>query len=110
MAGKYDFIIEQGATFGLMLTWKDESDTPIDLTGYTARLKAMCGEQEVLSLTNGESIALGGAEGTIQLSLSAERTAALAFNSATYDLELVQGEYVKRLLQGVVVLSPEYTT
>jgi hypothetical protein len=37
-AGKYSFVIEQGATLNLQVDWTDESGSPIDLTGYHARI------------------------------------------------------------------------
>ena len=39
-AGELDLYIEQGATYRKTLTWKTGSPaTPVDLTGYTARLQ-----------------------------------------------------------------------
>ena len=34
-AGRYDFIIEQGATFSRQVTWQDENGVGINLAGYT---------------------------------------------------------------------------
>ena len=39
MAAVYDITIEQGATFRLSLVWKDSSNVPVNLTGYTARMQ-----------------------------------------------------------------------
>ncbi len=38
-AGKYSFLIEQGATLSFELQYKDSAGTPIDLTGYIARMQ-----------------------------------------------------------------------
>ena len=35
-AGYHHFVIEQGATFGQVLTLKDSSGTVVNLTGYSA--------------------------------------------------------------------------
>lgn len=110
-AGKYDFTIEQGATFRRTLTWKDQDGNPINLTGASARLKAKKSNGvELFSLTDTDGITLGGTNGTIALYLSDEATAELDFDSARYDLEIVSpsGE-VTRLVRGTVTLQPEET-
>ena len=38
-AGKYSFVIEQGATFTIQLDYKDNTGTPIDLTGYSGKMQ-----------------------------------------------------------------------
>lgn len=111
-AGQHNFIIEQGTTFNPVLTWKDSSGTPIDLSGYTARmqLREYLESSTVvaeLSTENG-GIALGGVAGTITLFISATNTANLT-ESGVYDLEMVQGAVVTRLLEGAFILSKEVT-
>lgn len=114
MAGRYNIIIEQGATFSRVLTWRDAQGALIDLSGYTARMQARAGHtaQSVLvSLTteNGR-IALGGAAGTVTLTIAAADTALLPSGSYVYDLELVSaGGVVTRLLEGCCQVSPEVT-
>lgn len=112
MAGNYDITIEQGATFSLPITWKDSVGALINLTGYTARMKVKdSAGATVISLTEADGIALGGALGTITLSRSAALTTAYTFTRGTYDLELVSGAgVVTRLLEGQVVVKPEVTT
>lgn len=110
--GKYNFTIEQGSSFSKVLTWLAEG-VAVNVTGYTARLKVRNASSgaELLSMTteNGK-IALGGAAGTITLTLTAAETALLAFTVAPYDLELVSsGGLVRRLFQGHITVSPEQT-
>ena len=111
--GNYDITIYQGATFSQVLTWKDGNDALVNLTGYTARMMARTsvdGATPFLTLTteNG-GIALGGAAGTITLSVNAAGTAALT-QSGVYDLELVSTSgLVTRLLQGSLFISREVT-
>jgi hypothetical protein len=111
-AGTLGFTIEQGATFNLVLTWQVNS-TPVNLTGYTARLQARVDIEEtetILSMTTGAGITLGGAAGTITLSQTAIQTAVLPAGSYIYDLELVSGAgVVTRLVQGDLLISPEVT-
>lgn len=57
------------------------------------------------------ALVLGGAAGTIDLTLSDETTAALTFTTGFYDMELehlTSGE-VTRLLKGMVTVDPEVT-
>ena len=114
-AGIHHISIEQGATFTQVMTWKI-SDVVVNLTGYTARLKARStvGSRNVpsISLTSaaGGDITLGGAAGTITISLSATETAALNPGKYTYDLELQSsGGVVTRLLKGNLTVVAEVT-
>lgn len=112
MAGSYNFTIEQGATFNLLMTWKIDG-TAVNLTGYTARLQARVDVDEtdtILSLTTGAGITLGGVAGTITLDQTATQTAALLTGEYVYDLELQSsGGIVTRLLQGELNISAEVT-
>jgi hypothetical protein len=112
MAGSYNFTIEQGATFNLLMTWRIDN-VPVNLTGYTARLQARIDVDEtdtILSLTTGAGITLGGAAGTITLDQTATQTAVLPKGEYVYDLELqTSGGTVTRLLQGELNISAEVT-
>ena len=113
MAGSFDFTIEQGATFNLVMTWKID-EVPVNLTNWTARLQARVDVEDtevVLNLTteNG-GITLGGALGTITLNQTAIQTALLQTGSFVYDLELISSvSSVTRLLQGELTISAEVT-
>ena len=109
-AGYHHFIIEQGATFGQTLTLKDSSDTLINLTGYTSAEMDLRetpeSSSEVLTLTTANSrIALGGAAGTVTLSISAADTANLTAGDGIFDLEVVDGSSrVYRILEGTYTI------
>jgi hypothetical protein len=110
---KHNFYVYRGATFSEQIEWKDESGTPVNLTGFTARLhmrETLEAADPFLTLTteNG-GITLGGVAGTIQLLASATQTTAITATSGVYDLELVSGANVTRLLEGLVIISPEVT-
>jgi hypothetical protein len=84
-----------------------------NLTGYTARMQAratVAASSTILSLTteNG-GITLGGTDGTITLFMSATTTAALTAGEHYYDLEIVNGAVVERVLQGRFEVDPEVT-
>ena len=113
--GILNITIYQGASWDLALTWKvGDPATLVNLTGYTARMqirsKTSAGAvAEALTTANGK-IALGGALGTITMTLSAADTAAINAGRYVYDLELVSSSgYVTRLVEGQCIVSPEVT-
>lgn len=111
-AGELHLTIEQGATFLLTLIYQDDTGAPANLTGYTARMQLRASKTAstaVLELTteNGR-IGIVGAAGQINLTISATDTGALT-GSGVYDLELVNGDIVERLVEGTYVVSAQVT-
>jgi len=90
--GNWNFTIYQGGTFRYVITWKDENNTPINLTGYSAQMQARTSAASATTLldisTASGGITLGGSAGTITLFLSAAATAALKEGVGVYDLRL----------------------
>jgi hypothetical protein len=111
-AGLYDITIEQGVTFQLNLTWKDSNDAPVDLTGYSARMQVRetyDSEDTLVSLTSPGDITLGGALGTILITIQPAVTSILPFLEGVYDIEMVAASVTYRLLQGKATISREVT-
>jgi hypothetical protein len=123
-AGKYSFVIEQGATTNFQINWNNESGSAIDLSGYHARMQIRPNIESsdiFLSLSSSlksdnTGINLSGsnfvtplASGSIGVYISAVSSSALNFGEAFYDLELVKGNEVTRLLEGKVKLSKNVT-
>jgi hypothetical protein len=124
-AGRYSFVIEQGATTNIQINWTDESGSAIDLSGYQARMQirpSVQSDEVFLSLSSSlqgscnTGINLSGSNGTTPLSsgslaiyISAYSSSLLDFNEAYYDLELEKGCEVTRLLEGKVKLSKNVT-
>jgi hypothetical protein len=123
-AGRYSFTIEQGATTNLQINWTDSSGSTIDLTGYHSRMQIRPGvESDVVFLSlssslesDGTGINLSGSNGetplqsgSLAIYISADSTEDLNFNEAYYDLEMVNGSEVTRLLEGKVKLSKNVT-
>ncbi len=111
--GQYDITLVQGSTFSQVFTWRDSSGDLVNLTGYTARMQAReaveAADTFISLTTENGGISLGGAAGTITLSITAVATAAITKNGV-YDIELVSGGgIVTRLLQGNIILSKEVT-
>ena len=106
--------IEKGAKFTKRLTWQDANGTPIDLTGYSARMhirqsiEASAFELE-LTTSNGR-ITLGDTAGTVDLYLTAQETDTLTIKTGVYDLELyTDADNVVRLVEGSVSISEGVT-
>jgi len=123
-AGKYSFIIEQGATTNLNVQWADASGSAVDLTGYEARMQIRPGIESAdvyISLSSslqpdGTGLNLAGScncnppeSGSIGIYISAYSSSLLNFTEAFYDLEMVNGREVTRLLEGKVRLSKNVT-
>ncbi len=112
-AGRVTIVIEQGATFDPIMTWSTKSTgVPIDLTGYSARMKikSSIGGTLLHSMTSPVDIILGGVAGTIQLFIDDATTEAFTFKRGVYDLELESPTgKVTRLLQGSVQVKQETT-
>lgn len=113
-AATYDIEIEQGATFRMLLQWLDSNESPVDLSGYTARMQIRRTHSSNVTLaeatTEDGRIVLSGATGFVTVVLPAEATAAIKGESAVYDLELESADgFVTRLIEGEVTISREVT-
>ena len=123
-AGKYSFVIEQGATTNVQINWTDASGSAIDLTGYSARMQirpSVESSQIFLSLSSSlqsdnTGINLSGSNfntplqsGSLSIYISAASSSLLNFGEAFYDLELERQGEVTRLLEGKIKLSKNVT-
>ena len=123
-AGKYSFSIEQGATTSFQVVYKDANGTPVNLSGYHARMqiRETIGSSTTIGRlsssldADGTGLNLSGSAGTLPLSsgsigvyISAASSSGFTFDTAVYDLELVTGTTVTRLLQGTIKLDKEVT-
>ena len=101
-AGVYNLTIEQAATFQLVATWKDPSDNPINVTGYTAAMDVRAADGTlVVDVGASGTLALGGTAGTVTITIPATVTDDLPAGNHHYDLYLTSsGGVVTRLLTG----------
>lgn len=126
-AGTYNFTIEQGTTVDFELQYTDVNDLPINLSGYSGRMQIKSGFANDRPTTyaslsssrypDGTGLNFSGSSGTNPLAsgsigvyISAVSSSAFTFAKAKYDLELVSGSTVTRILEGVITLSKEVTT
>lgn len=113
MAGRYDIDLDQGATFTRQITWK--TGTPaaaVNITGYSARMdvKSMTGALLMTLSTDNGRISLGGAAGTVTLTISATHTNTMMHGIHVYDLEMTSGGgVVTRLLEGELRVRRQIT-
>jgi hypothetical protein len=112
-AGILPLTVEQGATFRKSMVWKING-SPVNLTGYTARLQARANQSydPMLSLTSsaGGGITLSAVDGRITIMISADLTSGLHAGKHKYDLELVSaGGDVTRLVKGMFIVSEGIT-
>ena len=112
-AGIYNFIMDQGSTYTVQMVYQDPNGNPINLTGYTAKmqLRLQYGDPvAALTLTTGGGgIVIDPLIGTINITATDEQTLALEPTFYVYDLDLIDGGTITRLIQGQITVRPEVT-
>lgn len=122
-ASKYDFAIEQGTSFKLSLIYKDANGTPINLTGWCARLawKTNTNNLQIFSSDNADhsvyKFIIDDINGKLTLMFPSNTTNLFNFNTAKYDLELRSpddlydggGKYTTRLLFGTINIVKRFS-
>lgn len=111
--------IDKGITFERTLVWQDVSTgtpTPINLTGYSAmmQIRPYAGAPDadiLITLSSMSGITLGGALGTIKITIPAANTAAFPSDyKGRFDLVLVSPSYkVDKIVEGDVTVEPSCT-
>lgn len=91
-----------------------EYNTPLDLTGYTARMHVRGKLEDTIILvtltTENGGIAIDNVLRTITITMTATATAALTFSTAVYSLEIISsGGVVSSPVAGVLTLIKEVT-
>jgi hypothetical protein len=111
--GKYNIVCPQGATFSKRLTWSID-EVPINLAGYTARMQVKESHKSLydpaVNITTENGGILLDDEGNIDLLISATATANIYAKDYVYDLELITGSTVYRVIEGKFIVTPEVTT
>jgi hypothetical protein len=115
-AGVLNLLALQGSTFSRTLTWQIDGQ-PVNLTGYQARMQIRTVPANIkparlllnLTTTSNRGLVLDHENGGVTISISAADTSTLPAGSHVYDLELVSGDYVQRLVQGKFDVSAEVT-
>lgn len=114
-AGKYDFVMEQGSVYGQSFQYLDDNNSPVDLTGFTAKMQIRASYDTVVLLelnTTDATLTIDGVNGVITANVDADITALLTFTDAIYDLELYPAgneSVAFKILYGDVSLRKEVT-
>jgi len=122
-ASQYNFTIDQGSSFSLVLTNKDSNNNIVDLTNYCARLTMTTskGDTYVFETENTDpslyKFYIEGNLGKISLLIPASITNSYNFDTARYDLEIKSpndhyvsgGKYVERIMYGVITLNKRFS-
>ena len=104
-------VCDQATTFNLDFTIQT-GNTLWDLTGYSATMTIrpfVGANTTTLVLTNGNGITLGGAAGTVDITISAAVTEDFAPSRYAYDFVLDSGTVITRLLEGKFVVTAGVT-
>lgn len=113
IAGIYNITMDQGAQWTLTVVYDNNSGTPIDLTGYTARMQVrpkFGSDNAVLTLSSPSSgIVITPLTGTLNLTATTAQTGDIDGGFYVYDLEISSGGVVTRLMQGSVTVRDQVT-
>lgn len=112
IAGIYNIEMEQGSTFERVLRVSDALGAPYSFVGYTVRMKIRTNANVVAwdseAENNGGSIAFQN-NNEIYWRLEAATTANFKFDEAKYDIEIMQGTNVYKIIRGKILLIKEST-
>jgi len=112
-AKNVDLTIEQGTTFVQAIIAQDSTETPIDVSGYSARMQVRAthgSANTLIDLLSPADIDVGGADGMFTVNIADTVTAALTPGSAVYDFEMIDGlGNVTRVIEGAALITPEVT-
>jgi hypothetical protein len=134
LENKYNMSMWQGSTFGLTVSLKHANNAPRNITSQNVRMQIRstydaATPEETLTTETGEITVTDGANGTFHIELSATRTANLEVDLSTlstvrisdtqtvkiprtiyvYDLELINGTEVNKVMYGDVNVYGEVT-
>lgn len=111
LAGTYNIICEQGATFSREISVVNSDNTVPSFNSSTARMQVrptVSSSTVILELTT-ENTRISLLDNTITLLVTATDTELLTPATYVYDLEIQTGSLVIRLVEGSFRVSPEVT-
>lgn len=115
MSTELNITIDQGSTWVKKLSWQDADGVAYNLTSYTARMQIRKNYADIdkasplLSLTNGSGITLAASGDNVTITITDAQTQAIPHGTHVYDLELVNGSVVTKLLRGKAFVLGEVT-
>ena len=112
MSAKYNLVCDQATTFNFVFTI-NINNVPLNLSGYTGTMtvRPFVGATTttvVASTANGRMV-LGGALGSVSITIDAATTGAIPASRYAYDLVLDSGSTVTRYLEGKFIVTGAVT-
>lgn len=112
MSAKYNLVCDQATTFNFVFTI-NINNVPLNLSGYTGTMtvRPFVGATTttvVASTANGRMV-LGGALGSVSITIDAATTGAISASRYSYDLVLDSGSTVTRYLEGKFIVTGAVT-
>jgi len=108
MAVYANLTIDQGSNFSSTVTVEDQDGLTFNLTSYTARGQIRKSYSST-SYTPFATTIPSPSSGKIEISLTSTQTAALKPGRYVYDIEIVQGNLVNRVIEGQIEVTPRVT-
>jgi len=115
MSNVLNLSVDQGTDFFRLLTFKDNLDVPIDLTGFTFEGKGRFNYSDpsaafTMSFVLRDQVTNTG---EVEMWIYKDQTTPININQASrlfYDVERTSaGDITDRVMQGVITLNPEAT-
>lgn len=112
MSNRLDLTLRQGEDFYRLLTIKDSDGNAVDITGYSfaAQIRKNFHDSSAyLSFSFNISDAVNG---QVEMTLAKELSSAKTINSKLrykYDLEMNDTSRVTRIMEGIILITPEVT-
>lgn len=109
-AGYTNLKIESGATFSITIELDNADGTNLNLTGFTGACKirkSYYSNFNVYNLT--VTIDSPPTDGKITISATATQTATFKPGRYVYDVELINGSEITRVLEGIAEVRPNAT-
>lgn len=111
MAVQVNFVVDQGTAFTAIATIENEDGSIFDLTGLTPYSQMRKSYYTNTSFDITAAVEGDPLNGDIKLSLLPTESNAIKAGRYVYDVEVHDGtgDYVKRVLQGIITVSPQVT-
>ena len=109
MATISNLYIDQGSDYSSIITLTNQDGSAIDLTGFQVNSQFRKSYQSS-AFTSFDVSVFNAAQGQIRLRLSAASSTSIQAGRYLYDIETTSpNDSKKRVLEGIVVISPEIT-
>lgn len=110
---KENLSVPQGTTYRHKIEYRYPDGSPVDLTGFTARMQIRETVDSAVVLWEadfGSDIVIDGKNGDVFLKIPAVDTETWGWSMAMFDLEIIsQTGEVTRIMEGRVRVTPEVT-